>query len=171
MSIKLLSLDLSTSCSGWSVFDDGKLVEYGNIPEPCYKGKSKEKYPQRSGRVGKLMAEAIESLVIKLNPDIIIIEEASANGIAGVKSIKGLIQLHGMVLYLLSSLKIYDTIVMISPREWRGAVGLKKNGDWKQSSVNLTNKLFGLNLTLTENDISDSILLGLGYLKLGGNVV
>ena len=161
--MKLLSLDLSTSCSGWSVFQDGKLVEYGSIPEPTYKGKSKERYPQRSGRVGKLMAEAIEDLVMEINPDIIVIEEASANGIAGVKSIKGLIQLHGMVLYLLSSLKVYDTIIMISPREWRNIIGLKKEGDWKIASVKKVNKLLNLQLTESEHDVADSILIGLSF--------
>ncbi len=171
--MRLLSLDLSTSCSGWAIFDDGKLVEYGSVSEKSYKGKSKQRYPARTGRVSKMMCEDLLEIIIKMNPDKIVIEEAAANGIAGVKSIKSLCMIHGAMLLLIlqSNLTVYDSISFLSPREWRGAVGLKKNGDWKQSSVNLTNKLFGLNLTLTENDISDSILLGLGFLKLGGNVV
>lgn len=168
--MKLLSLDLSTSNSGWAVFQDGKLVEYGSIEEPKYKGKSLERYPQRTGKVGKMMAEEVCQIMRDKKPDKIIIEEASSNGIAGVKSIKSLIMLHGSLLTLMlqSDFYQYDTLQFLSPREWRGAVGLKKQGDWKVSSVNLANKLFGLSLDLDCHDISDSILLGQGYLKLGG---
>lgn len=168
--MRLLSLDLSTSCSGWSIFEDNTLIEYGSIAEGSYKGKSKERYPQRTGRVGKMMAEEICQLMRDKKPDRIVIEEASANGIAGVKSIKSLIMLHGSLLTLMlqSDFYQYDTLQFLSPREWRGAVGLKKNGDFKQSSVDMANKKFGLTLDLACNDISDSILLGYGYLKLGG---
>lgn len=166
--MKLLSLDLSTSNSGWAIFYDNILTDFGSIEEPRYKGKSLERYPQRTGRVGKMMAEEICRLILAKNPDQIVIEEASSNGIAGVKSIKSLIMLHGSVLTLMQQweLKQYDTLQFLSPREWRGAVGLKKNKDWKISSVQLANKLFGLNLTC--NDTSDAILLGQGFLKLGG---
>lgn len=168
--MKLLSLDLSTSCSGWSVFQDGKLVEHGSVKEGKYKGKSLQRYPQRTGRVSKMMCEELLQIIIKVNPDKIVIEEAAANGIAGVKSIKSLCMAHGQLLLLIlqAELPVYDSITFLSPREWRGAVGLKKNGDFKASSVQSANKLFGLNLDLTQHDISDSILLGQGYLKLGG---
>lgn len=166
--MKLLSLDLSTSNSGWAVFQDGKLIEYGNIPEPKYKGKSKEVYPQRSGRLGKMMATSICELIIEKTPDKIVIEEACPNGIAGVKSIKSLCMLHGSLLTKMQLLGMgqYDTLEFLSPREWRKVFDLKKNGDWKASSLKLANKMFNLNLT--DDDISDSILLGYGFLKLGG---
>lgn len=168
--MKLLSLDLSTSCSGWSVFQDGKLIEYGSIPEPTYKGKSKERYPIRSGKICSMMGQEIDNLIYQKYPTHIVIEEVSPNGIAGVKSIKGLCQLHGVILHLMYTNGYIDNfdITMLSPREWRGAVGLKKNGDFKASSVQLANKLFNLQLDSSGHDISDAILLGQGFLKLGG---
>lgn len=169
--MKLLALDLSTSNSGWSIFEDGKLIEYGNVPEASYKGKSLERYPQRTGKVGLIMATTIYNTIItKHNPDKIVIEEASPNGIAGVKSIKSLCMLHGSLLTIIlqHNNPVYSSISFLSPREWRGAVNLKKNGDFKASSVNLANKMFNLNLDYCLHDISDSILLGYGFLKLGG---
>lgn len=170
--MKLLSLDLSTSCSGWAIFENNNLIEFGKIEEGVYKGKSKEKYPQRTGRVGKIMAENLCQLMRDKKPDKIVIEEASSNGIAGVKSIKSLIMLHGSLLTLMlqSDFYQYDTLSFLSPREWRGAVGLKKNGDFKQSSIQLANEKFSLQLEKDSHDISDAILLGYGYLKFEGKL-
>lgn len=164
----LLALDLSTSNTGWALFKDKVLIEYGSIPEPIFKGKSKLHYPQRSARLASLMAQSVDDLILHKCPDKIVIEEVSPNGISGVKSIKGLIQLHGVLLHLLivSNYTKFDDIVMFSPREWRGAVGLKKNGDFKVSSVKMANELFKLKLNDDEHDISDAILLGHGFLKI-----
>ena len=166
----LLSIDLSTSSSGWSVFNENRLVDFGSIKEGIYRGKSKQRYPARTGRLSKMMCEELLKIIIKVNPDNIVIEEASSNGIAGVKSIKSLCMAHGQLLLLIlqAELPVYDKIQFLSPREWRGAVGLKKNKDWKISSVQLVNKLFGLMLDLDCHDTSDAILLGQGFLKLGG---
>ncbi len=169
--MKLLSLDLSTSNSGWAVFQDGKLTEYGNIPEPKFKGKSKLRYPQRSGIVASLMAVSIEQLILDTKPDHVVIEEVCPGGIAGVKSIKSLCQLHGIILYLLYRCNYsgFDNISMLAPSDWRKAVGLKKNLDWKLSAVKKVKELLSITLNESEHDVADAILLGIAYGRMETN--
>jgi hypothetical protein len=165
--MRLLALDLSTSCSGWALFIDGTLDSWGAIQEPKYTGKSKDRYPQRSAKVGSMMALELNDLVLHKAPDRIVIEEVCPGGIAGVKSIKSLIQIHGIFLHLLiqSAYVNFNMIQMIQPSSWRKVVGLKKGNDWKESSIKLTNKIFMLELKSSEDDASDAILLGHAYMN------
>lgn len=158
--MKILALDISMKNSGWAVFDNGKLTEYGVIPEPKYAGKSTDRYPKRSAKVGKLMAQALLEIFLVTTPDIIVIEEVSTTGKMGVKSIKGLCQTCGMILFLLDDYDFLDNVHLMAPSEWRKIVGLKKDGDWKISSVKKVNQIFKIGLTNTQHDSADAILLG-----------
>lgn len=157
---KLLSIDASMKNTGYAIFNDTKLIEYGVIPEQRYKGQHLDRYPKKTSKSGILMAEQISILVKTENPDKIILEEAIPAIKSGIKSIKGLVMMHGIILYLLS--EYIDLIQFVTPGEWRNAskIKLKKNGDFKKSSVSLVNDIFKLNLNYTQHDIADSILIG-----------
>ena len=72
----LLSLDYSTTCTGWSIFDieNKKLLFYGII-KPKVLLLSKMKYPKKQLEVCKSIAEQLWQLILKYNPDRIVMEE------------------------------------------------------------------------------------------------
>ena len=164
MTHKILALDLSMSMSGWALFKDGELSAYGAIPQPRYKGRSVDRYPKRTAKDGILMAEQVLDIIVQTNPDEIVIEEVSPGFKQGIKSIKGLCGLHFILLYFIE--EKLDKVSFITPSEWRKEVGLKKNKNWKLSSVIMANKLHDLQLQKSENDISDAILLGTAYCQM-----
>lgn len=63
---KLLTLDLSTTCTGWAVFclKTKKLLDYGTI-KPVKKGMSKLDYPTKQLRVMQNIAGQIMDLIYK----------------------------------------------------------------------------------------------------------
>lgn len=167
--MKIMSLDLSTKCSGWAVFEEGELTEYDNIPEQRYPLCSKDRYPVKSAKLGIAMANKIKELIDIHLPDRIVIEEASVTGRMGVKQVKGLIQLHGMVLDRIEDR--LDTVTLIAPsgkNGWRPVLELKKNGDYKASAVKMTNEMFDLELVYDQHDIADAILIGAAIIELEG---
>jgi len=168
--MKILALDMSLRCTGWALYIDSKLDSHGAIPEPKYKGKSVERYPQKSTKIAGMMSDSIMEIILDINPDHIVIEEVSMGGIGGVKSIKSLCGIHFLLLERIyrHSPELLNNTSMLSPggQGWRKAVGLKKNGDFKASAVKLANEMFDLNLILKEHDIADAVLIGKGYIKL-----
>jgi len=152
-----------------------QLESYGAIPQQNYKGHSKEKYPQKTARLAAGMAEVIDELIEDHTPDKIIIEEISIGGKCGVKQIKGLAMLHGMVCYLLNNGARHIDFVEFMPCSgggkggilpgWRSLLKLKKNGDWKASAVKRANDDFKLKLKYDDNDVADAILIGQAYLQ------
>lgn len=87
ISKKLLALDMSTTCTGWAVFDieTKDLLEYGYL-KPVVPGKSKMKSPEKPYKTCKNMAKQIFEVYSKLNDvEIVAIEEVNKhkNRIAG----------------------------------------------------------------------------------------
>lgn len=170
--MKLLSLDLSTKCSGYAIFIDGVLDSYGSFSEGKYKNKSKDRYPAKSTRVGKIMAHNILDLVNTEKPDQIIIEEISPGFKQGVLQIKSLAAFHGMVMYLLHD--IIDRVYFMpctgklkchgeEMAGWRTILGLKKGNCWKESSMIRVKEVY--DIEVENDDISDAILIGTAYLE------
>lgn len=81
---RLLSLDISTH-TGWSVFEGDKLLEYGSydVPIKSYKAEIKsfkdypEAYPQNFMESAIAQAKAVENLLNKHVPDLVVIEETN----------------------------------------------------------------------------------------------
>lgn len=95
----LLSLDLSTTSTGYAYFKDGKLIEDGNI-YPDMKGLSKLVYPEQQIKKITSLTDKILHLIHSGPlgiPDAIVIEEINAhkNRMAG----KTLDMLHGILLF------------------------------------------------------------------------
>lgn len=92
----LLSLDMSTTCTGWSTFDleTNKLLDYG-IFKPKVPLVTKMKYPEKQLKVCRNMADQILTLTLQVKPELIVIEEINRhmNRMAG----KTLDILHGIV--------------------------------------------------------------------------
>lgn len=162
-----IGLDCSTKSSGWAVFDDNKLIDYGLIKS------DKIEWRDRLYYQGKILSELFDLY----KPQIIYMEDVplSLNGGAKILMMLGAVQ--GMVYGIGASKGI--EMKFITPSEWRSPLGLfsgTRKGttrqELKRKSVEKANELFGLNLTYKSpsskfncDDISDAILLCYSQIK------
>lgn len=89
----LLSLDMSTSCTGWSLFEieTGALLTHGLIKPSTRGGIAKMTYPRQQLMKMLDISAQIEQLILTHNPSIIVIEEiAGSKNRMGQKTLDGL---------------------------------------------------------------------------------
>ena len=74
----IMSLDLSTSNSGYAVFDSKKqkLIKSGQV-RPRIRGLSKMRYPENAFHKCLSVAAQLGDLVEEIKPDLIVIEEVN----------------------------------------------------------------------------------------------
>lgn len=129
MSRIVLSLDLSTTCTGWAVFngDTGELVTRG-IEKPsskfCGEPISKMTYPKQQLTKMVDLAFKVRTLILNYKPTHIVIEEISGSkNRIGQKTLDGL---HWIILLhiqeFISIVTFYD---VSGPNGWRFAFGMK----------------------------------------------
>ena len=121
MTRRLLCLDLSTTATGWSIFDlDTKiLLEYGVI-KPQKKGLAKLGYPEQQLRKLQDLSDQLKQLLATKEPiEVILIEEIN-RGIARLTQ-KVLDALHFMFLD-----RIEHRIKIVRYRDSDGATGWRK---------------------------------------------
>lgn len=121
----LLSLDLSTTCTGWSVFDidTKKLVSYGTL-KPSTKGLSKMVYPKQQLTKMIDLSFQIRSVIQNFKPTHIVVEE-----IAGSKQRLGQKVLDGLHwIFLINNQDIIDIVQyydVTGSNGWRTHLNLK----------------------------------------------
>jgi len=122
----ILSLDLSTACTGWSVFnmDTKELIEYGAILPKLDKYQRKLGYPEIQLIKMISIANEIKKLVERINPKTILIEEISGSkNYLGQKTLDGL---HWIVLYtIIKDIKRVVFMNVTGYNGWRYLLGLK----------------------------------------------
>lgn len=190
----LLSLDLSTTCTGWSIFDieTSKLISYG-ILKPSTKGLSKLVYPKQQLTKMIDLSMQIRSVIENFKPTRIVIEE-----IAGSKQRLGQKVLDGLHWVLLMHIPEYIDIIeyydVTGPNGWRNHLNLrlteadklankeakKLNKDLpstmklpeynaKDLACRYVNGKYGLALNPQVNqydaDVGDSVSIGSAYLQ------
>lgn len=162
-----MGLDLSTKSTGYAIFDNTTLLNYGVIQT------SHADWRERLVAQGAKLTEIIELYC----PEKIYIEDVPLNLKGGAKILVMLGAMQGLV-YGLGASKNID-MCFIQPSEWRSPIGLydgtkkgKKRNELKQKSVEKANELFGLNLIYKSpsskfncDDISDAILLCYSQVK------
>ena len=155
--ITLLSLDTSTTSTGWAIFKDGKYQESGVIDD--FK-KVKNGYERL-----KLMTKELLDSIGQLKPDIIVIEKDVVFG--NMKVIDMLMKIIGAVygFCLFNGITYYE----FAPSEWRKYVKLqtfgRKRDEFKKASI----KYIKDNLNMDVNDDeADAICIGLAYCKKFG---
>ena len=97
--MRILALDQSSRVSGWAIFDDGELVEYGKI--------DLSKETQIGERLHKLR-ESIHKMINELNIDKVILEDIYMDGqkINNVQTFKILAEVFGVLFELCIALNI-----------------------------------------------------------------
>lgn len=190
----LLAIDLSTTCTGYSLFntETHELITYGFIKGKMFKDSSSIRATLK--RCQK-MANDILAIIIQYKPTSIVIEE-----IAGSKNRLGQKTLDGMHFLLWLTIESYLDLVtymdVTGNQGWRYKLGLKLSDadklankehkklnktlqkgipklpiyDAKDLAARYVNKVFNLKLDPQMNqsdaDVADSIALGHCFLKL-----
>ena len=153
-STTLLSLDTSTTSTGWAIFKDGEYQESGVIDDF-------KKVKNGHERL-KLMTKELLDSIEQLNPDIIVIEKDVVFG--NMKVIDLLMKIIGAVYgyCLFNGIAYYE----FAPSEWRKYVKLqafgRKRNEFKQASIKYVKDNFDKEVN---DDESDAICVGIAYCK------
>ena len=162
--MKYISLDCSTTCIGWAVFEEDNLIRYGRL-EPTEKGLDWQ------NRVHNLLPQ-IEQLLIEHKPSKIYQEDVPMGGAGGALILSQLNYLKGALSVIERK---YCDVEYLGVGTWRKNIGINDGKDQRRDakkikSIEKANELFNLNLPLEftsggnykgngSDDISDAILL------------
>lgn len=166
--MKCLSIDASSTCIGWALWNDDKLLQYGKIKPEDENAHWRERIKSLLFQLDKIMKDN--------KPKKVYCEDVPLMNKGGKATLVVLGAVQGSILGLCASNDII--IDFINVGHWRSRIGLyngtekgKERDNLKVASINLANKLFDidLNCVLTksgrynekksDDDIADSILL------------
>ena len=156
-----LGLDMSSTKSGYALFNDDKLITYG-LWEP-----SKELSWQE--RI-LYMGDKLNEFLIEHNVDIIYCEDVPLM-LKNPQTLKILCALQGVLMGICLANKV--EVKFISVSTWRSMLGLfdktqkgKERDEMKRKSIEMANNIFGLDLIyksasskFNQEDEADSILI------------
>lgn len=146
-----LALDLSTKSSGYSVFEDKKLIEYG-----CITAASTNVWH----RIDKMIVE-LDKILQQYQFSHIYIEDVYPEDVKENLTVwKTLTYLQGFVLHLLDKYNLKCTFLTAS--SWRSKCGIHTGRGIKRESLKANDKAFvknqfGLDVN---DDVADSICIG-----------
>ena len=151
--MNILSLDLSTKSSGWAVFKDKVLTNYG-----CITSASTDLIKRIH-----VMTDGLEKIIIENNIEKIIVEEVRPD--AG----GGNLQTHRALMWLQTALAflVHDNfktieIEYIYPSSWRAKCGIKngrgiKRETLKEADIRFVKETYGIDVN---DDTADAIAIG-----------
>lgn len=152
--MKILALDLSTKSSGWAVFDNGILMDYG-----CIASSSTDLMKRI-----KVMLAGLQEVLQKHNDiDKIYAEEVRPeNGMQNIKTHRALMWLQGAAALLIYDFNKKIELELIYPSSWRAAIGIKTGRGIKRTSLKEKDMQFvkeNYNLDVND-DVADAICIG-----------
>ena len=156
-----MGIDASSTCTGWSIFKNNKLIDYGAIS------------PKGTDWRDRLYHEGPELIKVfqKYNPQKIYMEDVPLKASGGLKTLVILGGVQGFIYGVATSNNI--PIEFIEPNTWRSMGGIfdgtqegKKRDHLKKRAIEIANEKFGLDLlwvspksTKNQDDIAESILI------------
>lgn len=153
----ILALDASTKSTGYAIFSDTELKDYGCITNSSTILMKRIEY----------MVQEIDK-ILSNNTDIkkIVMEEVrpeDKSGYSNLKTYKALMYLQGCIQMLLYQKHSKVEIEFVYPSEWRSRCGIHtgrgvKRDVLKAASIDFVKKTYGLEVN---DDIADAI--GIGY--------
>ena len=150
----ILSLDPSTKSTGWAIFTDGSLIEYGVITAGS---------TNLFHRIDK-MIEEINNIIVKYNPAEVALEDVIPDDVKHNQSVfSALKYLQGYILHTLDDHKIEYKFYTAS--EWRSKCGIKtgagvKRGSLKPKDIAFVKKYYNKEVN---DDIADAICIGYAH--------
>src|SRR5574344_57210 len=161
----IMSLDMSTTCIGWAIFEEDNLIDYGKIIPKI------EDLEWRD-RIQNFIPQ-LHSLMKKYMPTKIYAENVPLVHNKAVLTLVQLGAVQGALIGLCYSHNVEVEFIQVAT--WRSNLGLldekKHRDELKVKSLELANKLFGINLACvftksgnyngnkSDDDISDAILV------------
>lgn len=158
---RLISLDTSSSKTGWALFENGKYIKSDVINFDT--NECKKKYKGNSDKRIEDMCLAIIELLKEYKPDIIVIEKLNVG--RNMVAVRALSKVIGVVYCysILNKCFYYE----IQPSQWRSQLGMqsskRKRDEYKQLSIDYVKEHFYKDVS---DDESDSICAGIGYIKM-----
>lgn len=150
----ILSLDQASKTTGWAVFNDDKLIDFGHFTF------------EHSDIGQRLVAirNKIEELINTYAPDYVIFEDIQQqNNVANnVQTFKVLAQVYGVISELLTELHISHSSILSTT--WKSTLGIKgKNrAEQKRNAQQYVIDIYNVKPT---QDESDAICIGTHYTK------
>ena len=152
-----MSLDASSTCTGWSVFEDGKYVKSGYVD--LHKDKDSEHRLYE-------MAKQITRLIAYYKPHKIILEDTYSS--PNVSTLKTLANLAGAIKFY-CYLHAID-VEMIYPSEWRKLLKIQEKGAKRDALKNKALVLCQeqLNMPMLEIDEAEATCINLAVAVRNG---
>lgn len=154
MSNRLLALDQASKCTGWAIFEDGKLKSYGKISLDD---------PNTDIRLVQLR-QGIQTLVTDYNIDEVIFEDIQQqNNVANnVQTFKVLAEVYGVVSELLQEIQIPHSTVLAA--SWKSTLGIKgrTRAEQKKNAQLYVEQNYGIHVI---QDIADAVCIGTHHIK------
>lgn len=153
--MRILSLDLSSKSTGWAVFEDKTLKEYG-----CITSASTDLI-----RRIHIMENGIKEILEKYKIDKIIVEEVRPeNGGQNIKTHRALMWLQGYIAIMAHDCFELEFNYMY-PSEWRKSCGIKtgsgvRREEVKSRDIAFVKDKYGIEVN---DDIADAIGIGYAY--------
>ena len=163
-----IGIDASTTCIGWSIFDDDNLVNCGKIKPTINDLEWRD-------RIQNFIPQ-LQLIIEEYKPQKMYAEDVPLMKQKGMKTLVQLGAIQGMLITLCGVNGIDMNFIPVST--WRKDIGLfdgtekgKERDEMKIKSINKANDLFGLKLNCiftksgryngekSDDDISDSILV------------
>lgn len=164
----IISIDASTTCIGWSIFDNDKLIDYGKLKPTI------EDLEWRD-RIYNFIPQ-LQQIIDKYKPTKMYVEDVPLMSKRGNKTLVQLGATQGSLIGLCGANNIEMNFISVST--WRKEIGLfdgtekgKERDNMKIKSIQKANELFNIELSLvftkngnyngdkSDDDISDSILI------------
>lgn len=161
----ILSIDASTKSSGWAVFDNDKLLEYG-----CYTASSTDLVK----RIHKI-TDSFDELMNKYKIDKVVLEEVRPDNEYGQKNVqthRALMWLQGAICIMVHD-KHPAPVEYLYPSEWRSECGIqtgagRKRESLKEKDIEFAKEKFNIDVN---DDIADAIGLGYAYWRKNGGII
>lgn len=144
--MKILAIDQATHISGFSVWENDLLMDYGH-----FEAKKKDTIDRMIE-----VSDWAEGLIKKYKPDSVVIEAVQYQ--QNQKVYSTLSQLQGVLFYLFHKVGINFNIV--EPSVWKSHSGIKlrsKRKEQKQQSIDIVTVAYGV---VPTDDEADAILMG-----------
>lgn len=152
--MRLLALDQATVISGWSIFEDGKLIKYGKI----------ETNTKDIGERLYYIKQQILNLIAEYQIDEIVLEDIQMqnNVVNNVQTFKALAELFGVLAETFTEIKMPYSALLAS--SWKSTLGIKgKNRQEQKKNAQIwVQNTYSVKPT---QDECDAVCIGSAYLK------
>lgn len=153
--MRLLALDQASNISGWAIFEDNKLIEYGKIDASNY---------DDVGTRLHLIRTSVQKIIIDYNIDKVVLEDIYLDNIHinNVKTFKVLSEVFGVIYEL--CVELNKPVVAVLAGTWKSTLGIKGKTRPEQKKNAQQYILDKYNLKIIQ-DIVDAICIGEHYIK------